>query len=62
MIAKQVGVDQMLVLTPYFDSLKFDDVRRFLGKVVEIAHAGGGIVSTIFSCCAPADASQYGMT
>lgn len=40
--AKQVGVDQMLVLTPYFDTLKFDDVRRFLGKVVEIA--GGPII------------------
>jgi dihydrodipicolinate synthase/N-acetylneuraminate lyase len=40
--ARQVGVDQMLVLTPYFDRLKFDDVRRFLGKVVEIA--GGPII------------------
>lgn len=40
--ARQVGVDQMLVVTPYFDRLKFDDVRRFLGKVVEIA--GGPII------------------
>ena len=40
--ARQVGVDQMLVLTPYFDRLKFDDVRRFLGKVIEIA--GGPII------------------
>lgn len=40
--AKGLGVDQMLVLTPYFDRLKFDDVRRFLGKVVEIA--GGPII------------------
>jgi len=40
--ARQVGVDQMLVLTPYFDRLKFDDARRFLGKVVEIA--GGPII------------------
>ncbi|MFF7710810.1 dihydrodipicolinate synthase family protein [Pseudomonas sp. NPDC007930] len=40
--AREVGVDQMLVLTPYFDSLGFDDVRRFLGQVVEIA--GGAII------------------
>lgn len=40
--AKQVGVDQMLVVTPYFDRLKFDDVRRFLGKIVDIA--GGPII------------------
>jgi 4-hydroxy-tetrahydrodipicolinate synthase len=40
--AKEVGVDQMLVVTPYFDRLKFADVQRFLGKVVDIA--GGPIV------------------
>lgn len=40
--AKQVGVDQMLVVTPYFDRLKFDDVRRFLAKIVGIA--GGPII------------------
>ncbi len=40
--AKAIGVDQMLVVTPYFDRLKFDDVRRFLGKVVAIA--GGPII------------------
>lgn len=40
--AKGLGVDQMLVVTPYFDSLKFDDVRRFLSSVVSIA--GGPII------------------
>lgn len=40
--ARDLDVDQMLVLTPYFDSLGFDDVRRFLNQVVEIA--GGPII------------------
>jgi 4-hydroxy-tetrahydrodipicolinate synthase len=40
--AKDLGVDQMLVLTPYFDRLKFADVQRFLEKVVTIA--GGPII------------------
>jgi 4-hydroxy-tetrahydrodipicolinate synthase len=40
--AKELGVDQMLVLTPYFDRLKFADVQRFLDKVVSIA--GGPII------------------
>lgn len=40
--ARELGVDQMLVLTPYFDTLSFDDVRRFLNQVVEIA--GGAII------------------
>ncbi|MBK5000214.1 dihydrodipicolinate synthase family protein [Pseudomonas sp. S31] len=40
--ARSLGVDQMLVLTPYFDRLAFDDVRRFLNQVVEIA--GGAII------------------
>lgn len=37
--ARNVGVDQMLVVTPYFDSLKFADVQRFLDKIVKIAGA-----------------------
>ncbi|RWR26946.1 dihydrodipicolinate synthase family protein [Sinirhodobacter populi] len=40
--ARDIGVDQMLVLTPYFDSLKFAEVQRFLDKVVSIA--GGPII------------------
>ncbi|MCA8143545.1 dihydrodipicolinate synthase family protein [Burkholderia multivorans] len=40
--AKELGVDQMLVVTPYFDRLKFADVQRFLEKVVSIA--GGPII------------------
>lgn len=40
--ARNLGVDQMLVLTPYFDSLKFADVQRFLDKIVKIA--GGPII------------------
>ncbi|MGV6873155.1 dihydrodipicolinate synthase family protein [Pseudochelatococcus sp. B33] len=40
--AKAVGVDQMLVLTPYFDRLKFSEVQRFLEKVVNIA--GGPVI------------------
>ena len=40
--AKGLGVDQMLVVTPYFDRLGFNDVRRFLEKVVAIA--GGPII------------------
>ncbi|WP_206952418.1 dihydrodipicolinate synthase family protein [Trinickia acidisoli] len=40
--AKGLGVDQMLVVTPYFDRLKFADVQRFLEKVVDIA--GGPII------------------
>ena len=40
--ARNVGVDQMLVLTPYFDNLKFPDVQRFLDKIVKIA--GGPII------------------
>ncbi len=40
--AKELGVDQMLVITPYFDRLKFADVQRFLGKVVDIA--GGPVI------------------
>lgn len=35
--AKDLDVDQMLVVTPYFDRLKFADVQRFLEKVVRIA-------------------------
>lgn len=40
--AKELGVDQMLVVTPYFDRLKFPDVQRFIEKVVTIA--GGPII------------------
>jgi dihydrodipicolinate synthase/N-acetylneuraminate lyase len=40
--AKDVGVDQMLVVTPYFDRLSFNDVQRFLEKIVKIA--GGPII------------------
>lgn len=40
--AKEMGVDQMLVVTPYFDRLKFVDVQRFLAQVVKIA--GGPII------------------
>ncbi|MBB3966168.1 dihydrodipicolinate synthase family protein [Rhizobium metallidurans] len=40
--ARKVGVDQMLVVTPYFDSLKFTDVQRFLDKIVKIS--GGPII------------------
>ncbi|WP_434112325.1 dihydrodipicolinate synthase family protein [Paraburkholderia caffeinilytica] len=40
--AKELGVDQMLVVTPYFDRLKFADVQRFLEQVVKIA--GGPII------------------
>lgn len=40
--AKDQGVDQMLVVTPYFDRLKFHEVQRFLEKVVAIA--GGPII------------------
>jgi dihydrodipicolinate synthase/N-acetylneuraminate lyase len=40
--AKELDVDQMLVVTPYFDRLKFADVQRFLEKVVTIA--GGPII------------------
>lgn len=35
--ASSLGVDQMLVVTPYFDSLKFADVQRFLDKIVKVA-------------------------
>jgi 4-hydroxy-tetrahydrodipicolinate synthase len=40
--AKELDVDQMLVITPYFDRLRFTDVQRFLDKVVGIA--GGPII------------------
>lgn len=40
--ARDVGVDQMLVVTPYFDNLKFPEVQRFLGKIVDVA--GGPII------------------
>ncbi|MGV2288167.1 dihydrodipicolinate synthase family protein [Trinickia sp. YCB016] len=40
--ASELGVDQMLVVTPYFDRLKFADVQRFLEQVVRIA--GGPII------------------
>lgn len=40
--AKDAGVDQMLVLTPYFDRMRFYEVQRFLEKVVGIA--GGPII------------------
>jgi 4-hydroxy-tetrahydrodipicolinate synthase len=40
--ARNVGADQMLVVTPYFDSLKFADVQRFLDKIVKVA--GGPII------------------
>lgn len=40
--ARDQGVDQMLVVTPYFDRLKFHEVQRFLEKVVSIA--GGPII------------------
>ena len=40
--ARNVGVDQMLVVTPYFDRLKFAEVQRFLDKIVRIA--GGPII------------------
>lgn len=40
--AKDVDADQMLVLTPYFDRMKFHEVQRFLEKVVAIA--GGPII------------------
>lgn len=40
--AKDAGVDQMLVVTPYFDRMKFHEVQRFLEKLVSIA--GGAII------------------
>ncbi|WP_312795099.1 dihydrodipicolinate synthase family protein [Tianweitania sp.] len=40
--ASSVGVDQMLVVTPYFDRLKFPEVQTFLDKIVKIA--GGPII------------------
>lgn len=40
--AKDLDVDQMLVVTPYFDRLKFHEVQRFLDSVVRIA--GGPII------------------
>lgn len=40
--ARSLNVDQMLVLTPYFDRPSFDEIRRFLGQVVNIA--GGAII------------------
>jgi 4-hydroxy-tetrahydrodipicolinate synthase len=40
--AKELDVDQMLVITPYFDRLRFTDVQRFLDKVVGIA--GGPVI------------------
>lgn len=40
--AKDAGVDQMLVVTPYFDRMKFHEVQRFLEKLVSIA--GGPII------------------
>lgn len=40
--ARSVGVDQMLVVTPYFDTLKFAEVQRFLDKIVNVA--GGPII------------------
>jgi len=40
--AREVGVDQMLVVTPYFDNLKFPEVQRFLDKIVKVA--GGPII------------------
>jgi dihydrodipicolinate synthase/N-acetylneuraminate lyase len=40
--ANDVGVDQMLVVTPYFDRLGFNDVKRFLEKIVAIS--GGPII------------------
>lgn len=40
--ARDLGVDQMLVVTPYFDRLKFVEAQRFLEKIVAIA--GGPII------------------
>ncbi|MEI4488444.1 dihydrodipicolinate synthase family protein [Frigidibacter sp. MR17.14] len=40
--ARDVGVDQMLVLTPYFDRMKFHEVQKFLDQVVSIA--GGPVI------------------
>lgn len=40
--ARTVGVDQMLVVTPYFDRLKFAEVQKFLDKIAGIA--GGPII------------------
>ena len=41
-IARDLGVDQMLVVTPYFDRMKFHEVQRFLDQIVRIA--GGPII------------------
>jgi dihydrodipicolinate synthase/N-acetylneuraminate lyase len=40
--AKDLSVDQMLVLTPYFERLKFPEVQRFLERIVGVA--GGPII------------------
>ncbi len=40
--ARDLGVDQMLVVTPYFDRMRFHEVQRFLDQIVRIA--GGPII------------------
>lgn len=40
--ARDVDADQMLVVTPYFDRLKFPEVQRFLERIVAVA--GGPVI------------------